>query len=310
MKPSLALLCLAAASAQASGPLRFEPAGPQHMPPATVCQQPIPAARAEAATPDSAAVQALADSPQFASMQPLFDAARPQVMWWIRHAGAINLQSVLTAFHEANHMLDFALSDCHKGKAVYFFRGRTYVTDYQRGEAPAFSIAASEIPARFKTALGRYAVYFGDPGVYRGDFFPLIDELNAHVGGAEFELAAAATPLYRELAGQVNAIDGNIGGMADFMLYTVSYLKALRKSDPEAYRLLASRRTALEHVQRLWSAAEAVLEKAVHLAPERGGIYRYPAEALKAVYSPDMLGELDAIGIRHAQRAPGLTASE
>lgn len=310
MKHLPALMWLVAAGAGAAPVLQFEPAGIQRMPSSAVCAQPLPDAPLEAPSADTDAVRALAESPQFAGALPLFRAAQPQVMWWIRHAAALNLQSVLTAFHEANHMLDFALSDCHKGKAVYFFRGQAYVTDYVRGQAPAFSIVASEIPAHFKTPLSRYAVYFGDPEVYRGDFFPLVDELNAHVAGAELEIALAGTPLYKDFAATIDSIDGNIGGMADFMLYTQSYLKALRKQDPEAYSLLLSRRKAMEHVQRLWAAAEAVLQKAVALAPERGGIYRYPAETLKAVYSPDMLGELDAAGIRYAPPAPRLTASE
>lgn len=310
MKHLLALMWLAAAGASAAPVLQFEAAGIQRMPSGAVCALPLPDAPQEAPSADTDAVRALAESPPFAAVRPLFRAAQPQVMWWIRHAAVLNLQSVLTAFHEANHMLDLALSDCHEGRAVYFFRGQTYVTDYVRGQAPAFAIAAAEIPAHFKTPLSRYAVYFGDPGVYRGDFFALIDELNAHVAGAELEIAASGTPLYKDFAASIDSIDGNIGGMADFMLYTQSYLKALRKQYPDAYRLLLARPKAMEHVQRLWTAAEAVLEKAVAFAPERGGIYRYPAETLKAVYSPEMLGELDAAGIRYARTAPPLTASE
>jgi hypothetical protein len=310
LKQLLALMWLAAAGAGAAPGLRFEPPGVQRMPSSAVCAQPLPDAPVEAPNADTDAMRALAGSPQFAHVLPLFNAARPQVMWWIRHAASLNLQSVLTAFHEANHMLDMALSDCHGGKAVYFFRGQAYVTDYVRGQAPAFSIAAGEIPAHFKTPLSRYAVYFGDPEVNRGDFFALVDELNAHVAGAELEIAASDTPLYKDFAASVESIDGNIGGMADFMLYTQSYLKALRGLDPESYRQLLARRKMMEHVQRLWSAAEEVLQKAVALAPERGGIYRYPAATLAAVYSPQMLGELDAAGIRYARPAPRLTASE
>jgi len=310
LKHLLALTWLAAAGASAAPVLQFEAAGVPRMPSSAVCAQPLPDAPQEAPSADTAAVRALAESPPFSSVLPLFRAAQPQVMWWIRHAAVLNLQSVLTAFHEANHMLDLALSDCHEGRAVYFFRGQAYVTDYVRGQAPAFSIAAAEIPAHFKTPLSRYAVYFGDPGTYRGDFFALIDELNAHVAGAELEIAATGTPLYKDFAATIDSIDGNIGGMADFMLYTQSYLKALRKQDPEAYHLLLARRRAMGHVQRLWTAAEAVLEKAVAFAPERGGIYRYPSETLKAVYSLEMLGELDAAGIRYARPAPRLTASE
>jgi hypothetical protein len=57
-------------------------------------------------------------------------------------------------------------------------------------------------------------------------------------------------------------------------------------------------------VQRLWTAAEAVLAKAAPLAPEHGGLYQYPVAALNAAYAPALLAELEAAGIRHGGRAP------
>ncbi|QGZ41947.1 hypothetical protein IP92_04309 [Pseudoduganella flava] len=282
-------------------PLVFEPAGPQKMPGREVCRD----NPALASGNDTAAMTALLAGPEYASVRPLFSAAQPQVMWWIRKAASMDLQALLTAFHEANHMLDFALSACHGNRAVFHFRGQVHVTDYVRGQAPGFALAAREIPAEFKAQPnGRYAVYFGNPNVYRGDFFPLIDELNAHVAGAEFEVAIADTPVYREMASRANSIDGNISGMADFMLYTVAYLKALRTSDPDAWQRLVARKQMMAHVQRLWTAAEAVLAKAAPLAPEHGGLYRYPSAALNAAYAPAMLAELEAAGIHHGGRAP------
>jgi hypothetical protein len=282
-------------------PLVFEPAGRQKMPGREVCR----ANPALASGNDTAAMTVLLAGPEYASVRPLFLAAQPQVMWWIRNAESMDLQALLTAFHEANHMLDFALSDCHGKRAVFHFRGEVHVTDYVRGQAPAFALAASEIPEHIKAQPnGRYAVYFGNRNVYRGDFFPLIDELNAHVAGAEFEVAIADTALYREMALRANSINGNIGGMADFMLYTVAYLKALRASDPDAWRRLVARKGMMAHVQRLWSAAEAVLAKAAPLAPEHGGLYQYPVAALTAAYAPALLAELDAAGIRHGGKAP------
>jgi len=295
-----------AGAASGNLPLVFEPAGPQKMPGKEICKD----NPALAAGNDTAAMAALLSAPEYASVRPLFGAAQPQVMWWIRSAKSMDLQALLTAFHEANHMLDFALSACHGNRAVFHFRGEIHVTDYQRGQAPAFALAASEIPASIKAQPnGRYAVYFGNRNVYRGDFFPLIDELNAHVAGAEFEVAIADTPVYRDMLGRANSINGNIGGMADFMLYTVAYLKALRASDPAAWKRLVARRKMMEHVQRLWTAAEAVLARAAPLAPEHGGLYQFPAAALDAAYAPALLAELDAAGIRHGGRAPAPKAA-
>ncbi|TWI70200.1 hypothetical protein IP91_01282 [Pseudoduganella lurida] len=274
----------------------FEPAGPQAMPGKEVCAGNPKAASGS----DTAALAALIAAPEFASVRPLFGAAQPQVMWWVRKARSLDLQALLTAFHEANHMLDFALSACHGNRAVFHYRGEVIVTDYVRGQAPAFAIAAKEIPDELKAQPnGRYAVYFGNRNVYRGDFYPLIDELNAHVAGAEFEVAVAGTPLYRDMAARARSINGNIGGMADFMLYTVAYLKALRAQDPAAWRKLVARKAMMAHVQRLWTAAENVLALAAPLAPEQGGLYQYPTAALDAVYAPALLAELDAAGLRH-----------
>jgi hypothetical protein len=282
-------------------PVVFEPAGPQKMPGREVCKDDFAAAPGN----DTAAMTALLSAPEYASVRPLFNAAQPQVMWWIRKAASMDLQALLTAFHEANHMLDFALSDCHGKRAVFHFRGEIHVTDYERGQAPGFVLAAGEIPENIKAQPnGRYAVYFGNRNVNRGDFFPLIDELNAHVAGAEFEVALADTPVYRAMAARANSINGNIGGMADFMLYTAAYLKALRASDPQAWKRLVARKKMMAHVQRLWTAAEAVLARAAPLAPEHGGLYQYPVAALDAAYAPALLAELDAAGIRHGGRAP------
>ncbi|QBE62387.1 hypothetical protein [Pseudoduganella lutea] len=297
------LLCAwcAVAAAASNIPVAFKPAGPQKMPGREVCSSDF----ATASGSDTAAMTALLSAPEYASVRPLFNAAQPQVMWWIRKAASMDLQSLLTAFHEANHMLDFALSDCHGRRAVFHFRGEIHVTDYERGQAPKFLLAASEIPDDIKAEPnGRYNAYFGNPRINRGDFFPLIDELNAHVAGAEFEVAVADTPVYRAMAARANSVNGNIGGMADFMLYTVAYLKALRASDPDAWRRLVARKKMMAHVQRLWTAAEAVLAKAAPLAPEHGGLYQFPAAALNAAYAPALLAELDAAGIRHGGRPP------
>ena len=293
--------CCASAGANGNMPVVFEPAGLQKMPGREVCKDDFAGAPGN----DTAAMAALLAAPEYASVRPLFNAAQPQVMWWIRKAASMDLQALLTAFHEANHMLDFALSACHGNRAVFHFRGEIHVTDYVRGQAPGFVLAAGEIPEHIKAQPnGRYAVYFGNRNVNRGDFFPLIDELNAHVAGAEFEVAIADTPVYRDMAARANSINGNIGGMADFMLYTAAYLKALRASDPAAWKRLVARKKMMAHVQRLWTAAEAVLAKAAPLAPEHGGLYQYPSAALDAAYAPALLAELDAAGIRHGGRAP------
>lgn len=234
----------------------------------------------------------------------LLGAVGVDIAWWLRKQGNLNLSSVPTAFHEANHVIDVDLAACNQGKAVYVFGGATYVTELVRGATTPYVVAAAAVPPAFKTGnSARYQTYMlRTPKVAANDFTTLLDELNAYVGAAEMEVALADSPLYGRFRAEGNAaLDGNIGGTADLMLYVLSYLKTVRQSYPASYAKIRNSPLLLAHLQRLWTASEAMLKAAGPLSSDKGGLYVYPIAALVAVDSPPFIGELDRLGIRHAR---------
>ena len=264
-------------------------------------------ARLEAATP---APQSGADRALLASLPPLASAQAARlrgavgadVLWWLRTQGEINLSTVPTAYHEANHAIDVALAACHGGRAVYVFNGKTYVTELVRGTTAPYVVAAAAVPPAIKAgAAVRYQTYLvRTPKVPANDFTTLLDEFNAYVGAAAIELELVKSPLYARFRAEGNAaLDGNVGGAADMMLYLLSYLKVVRTSYPDSYEKIRNSPLLLAHLQRLWTASEAMLKNAAPHGSEKGGLYVYPIAALVAVDSPAFIGELDRLKIRH-----------
>lgn len=258
----------------------------------------------------TAPARSAADSALLASL-PVLNSAQAarlrgavgaDVLWWLRSQGALTLSTVPTAYHEANHAIDIALAACHGGRAVYVFDGHTYVTELVRGRTAPYVVAAAAVPAAIKAGAAlRYQTYLVQtPRVPANDFTTLLDELNAYVGGAAIELELTRSPLYARFRADGNAaLDGNIGGAADMMLYVLSYLKVVRTSYPDSYARIRNSPLLLAHLQRLWSAAEAMLKEAAPYGSERGGLYVYPIGALVAVRSAPFLAELDRLKIRH-----------
>ncbi|WP_426194323.1 hypothetical protein [Massilia sp. DWR3-1-1] len=251
-----------------------------------------------------------ADAAMLAGLPPLVSAQAARlrgavgadVLWWLRSQGALNLSSLPTAYHEANHAIDVALAACHGGRAVYVFDGMTYVTELVRGSTAPYVVAAAAVPPAIKAgAAVRYQTYLvRTPKVPANDFTTLLDELNAYVGAAAIELALVDSPLYARFRADGNAaLDGNIGGAADMMLYVLSYLKVVRTSYPDSYARIRNSPLLLAHLQRLWTAAEAMLKAAAPHGSEKGGLYVVPIAALVAVHSPAFMEELDRLKIRH-----------
>jgi hypothetical protein len=248
----------------------------------------------------------LAALPPLASPQArrLRAAVGDEVAWWLNKQGAVNLSTVPTAFHEANHAIDIGLSDCHGGKAVFVFEGKTFVTELSRGSTAPYVVAAAAVPAAFKQGGSpRYQTYLlRTPKKASNDFTTLLDELNAYVGAASLEVELARTPLYARFRAEGNAaLDGNIGGAADMMLFVVSYLKVVRTSYPDSYAKIRNSPLLLAHLQRLWRAADAMLAVAAPYSSEKGGLYVYPIAALVALRSPAFSAELDRLKIQHSK---------
>lgn len=257
-----------------------------------------------ARTPEGAALLAALPAPQSAQVARTLAAVGDDVLWWIGNSGAINFTAVPTAFHEANHTLDFTLSGCADQKAVYVFEGRTWPTEIVRGSTPPYPIAAAFVPARFKFApIGRYQTYMVKTQSAAGaDFTTLLDELNAYVGAAQLELQLVGTPLYARFRAEgIVKFDGQIGGSADMMLYMLCYLKAVRTQHPSAYAHIRDSPLALAHLQRLWSAAERVIAASAPYGTEKGGLLDFPQAALDSIYAEEFIGELDRLGLRHGK---------
>lgn len=256
-------------------------------------------------TPDGAALLAVLPTPHSPQVARTLGAAGDEVLWWVRHNGKVDFDSVGTAFHEANHIVDITLSNCANGKAVYLFEGRTWPTEIVRGSTPPYPIAAAMLPARFKTALaGRYQNYMvNTPATSGNDFTTLLDELNAYIGAAQLELALTATPLYAGFRKDgVVKFDGGVGGSADMMLYVLCYLKAVRLQQPSAYAHIRDSPLILGHLQRLWSAGERVILASLPASTSHGGLFDFPQPALDSIYREGLTGELDRLGLRHDSR--------
>lgn len=300
----LALAGLLCASAGAHAAMA--PAGPRPLYGRADCARMLAAANALPIdrSQDGAALLAALPAPHSPQVARTLAAAGDEVLWWVRHNGAIDFNSVATAFHEANHGIDLTLSGCAGGKAVYVFEGRTWPTEIVRGSTPPYPIAAPLLPARFKSGPpGRYQTYMvNTPATPGNDFTTLLDELNAYVGAAQLEQELVATPLYARFRAEgVLKLDGNIGGSADMMLYLLCYLKAVRAQHPSAYAHIRDSPLALAHLQRLWSAAERVIGASAPNSAAHGGLFAFPQAALDSIYSDEFIGELDRLGIGHGK---------
>lgn len=257
----------------------------------------------QAKSQDEIAVKNIIRHKSSAQLNGLLSFLGEDVMWWTRVDNEVDIVTLPRAFHESNHLIDLKLTSCYKNKATYFFNGQAYVTDLLHGSIPPYTIAAEKLPAIVKSQpLGRYSNYFERIGSAPGnDLTILVDELNAYLTGAQLEVALADTYLYGEAvkSGKYSSYDGNIGGTADFMLYLLSYLKAVKEKSPDSYLKIKNSSLFIAQVQRLWSAAEKILMDAQPYTTENGGIYYVDQKILDAIYSRSYISALDQLGVTH-----------
>lgn len=229
-----------------------------------------------------------------------------QVMWFTRISGAISIQSLGTAIHESNHIVDAALTYCNNGFATYLFEGHVIKTDHKFGDSLQYSIAADMLPPKLKTSSigSRFHQYIELNGSHaKSDFSILLDELVAYTGAASLDISILRSTEYSWLVDRKIAwLDVNPGGMADFMIYTLAYLKALRINYPEAYLRLQQQPKTLALLQTIWTAAETTLMSAYDLTKNAnsGGILIISRDAISEAYSDEFISELNRIGVSHA----------
>ncbi len=240
---------------------------------------------------------------------PLFMEVPGVVMWWVRTLGSISAQSIGVAVHESNHAVDAALTRCNRGLATYRLRDKTYKTEHIFGDTPAYAIIGNAIPASLKSPQvgSRYPQYIERNGSHPGsDFSILLDEFVAYAGAASVDLAIAKSKNLAWLVSpQVTGLDVNVGGVADFMIYTLSYLKALRKDHPGSYSILKRQSKTIGVLQTIWTIAEKTLVSAYSFTKNAGtgGLLLVSAEAISIAYSEEFLSELDLMGITHMSRS-------
>lgn len=223
--------------------------------------------------------------------------------WWLRAAGpTVDEITLGVAVHETNHKIDFALRYvCNSdGLARYFVDGQVHATGLLAGTTSNYSIAAEAYPAALKSPRAlRFDTYITGSAASSGnDFSVLLDELTSYTGGAGFEvgLLSNSNATYAYLA---RSGDANAGGTADFMLFMQAYLKAARLNHPSTYASIRSSGQTLAYLQFAWSRAERILGAMYPYSVAAGGTQVVPTDVLAAVYSPEFLAELDALGITH-----------
>lgn len=235
----------------------------------------------------------------------LFTLAPKEFMWWVRMEGSLSIISVGTAVHETNHVVDIVLTACNGGAATYSLNGISMRTEHRPGETPNYSILATVLPPSMKgrNVGSRYPQYIEINGTQPGsDFSLLLDEFVAYVGGAGMELAIVRSKEYGWLLNrEIDAFDGDPGGMADFMVYVLAYLKAVRINHPEVYARIQKQTNTLGLIQMTWTEAEGILTSIYDhtLTAKLGGVLVVSREAISSAYSDEFLPELDRLGISH-----------
>ncbi|MDY7536809.1 hypothetical protein QN372_02075 [Undibacterium sp. RTI2.1] len=125
-----------------------------------------------------------------------------------------------------------------------------------------------------------------------------VDEFNAYTLTARLELDLTSTSVYEKLkTSGLQSYAGNISGMSDFMLYTLSYLKAARVNHPSTYQNIKNSPLFLAHINSLWESAENTLNIVYNFTLSKGGVYSVNSEVIAEIYSPELISELDVLGI-------------
>ena len=236
------------------------------------------------------------------SANALFNTMPEEFLWWIRMTGSIDIYTVGMAVHETSHTLNTRLTNCNRGRASFYFEGVRWNTEYRSTGSPPYATAASYVPDELKQSpLSRYQNYFVRLGTNpANDFRALLDEFNAYVEGARTEVNAIGSPLYKRSV-QFDAFDGNLGGTAEFMLYTLAYLKKVRIEHPDAWEAIRNSPLLLAHIQRMWSGAEMLFDRWKSTGDRK---YIVSRSILHSAYQAAYIAELDHLGIRHRPLSP------
>ena len=215
----------------------------------------------------------------------------------------LTIDEIADGIHEAVHFINRQLKSCGNEGYPYIFNGKIFNTELRPQETENYSIIDEEISSlwKSKTHQLRYLNYILKSKNYSGnDFHVLIDELDAYITAAHVEYVFLAEPNYGiQLPQEMTTLDGNAGGMLEFMGYLLYYLKAARLHHQDSYRAIASKSTLIKLLDSMWSNGEQQL---IHLAPystEYGGKILISKEILDDIFSENIITELDYLKIKH-----------
>jgi hypothetical protein len=207
------------------------------------------------------------------------------------------------AVHETNHMINSDLMFCDPFlNEKYLSFDNVYTTELSIGQTANYSIVEETIAENLKNH-DRYKTYVeGAKNSNGNDFRVLIDELNSYSGGAWFDLRYFQSGLLPEIQGSTTS-DGGLGGMVNFMVFMGYYLKSARLNHLETYQEIKEQEILLKLIQELWSKAEKNLELCYPYTTISGteSSHRMAVEPdyVNAVFSIELLNELDLLGIQH-----------
>ncbi|MEB0174184.1 hypothetical protein QN364_19010 [Undibacterium sp. CCC1.1] len=234
----------------------------------------------------------------------LFRLMPHSVMWWIRINKGISLITLTTAIHETVHDMHTLMRKCNSGNSTYLFNGYGRITERHPGDSANFSIVEEVIPDKFKVLLpsnSNFNTYIIKSKKFTGnDISTGVDEFNAYTIAANLETNLTSTSVYQKFkTSGLDSYSGNISGMSDFMLYILCYFKAARAHYPSTYQNIQNSHLFLAHINRLWESAENTLSIAYKFTLSEGGIYYVNSQVIAEIYSPELISELDLLGVKH-----------
>ncbi|MFD2365385.1 hypothetical protein [Pseudoduganella sp. GCM10020061] len=233
----------------------------------------------------------------------LFEVLPDEFMWWMRSLGEVSMFSLGVATHETAHAFWDIAYRCGS-PLQYYFRGSGWPVERALTWTANYSIVAAGIPRQFKQARpgNRYQHYIeGSREHFANDLSVLLSELNAYVETANLEIKLARTKLFpsHRPDGPIS-INSNVGGSADFMLFTLAYLHALKSTDPDGFQALKGLPLFQAHLQRLWTSSEEMLCRASAYSDRAGGVLSIPSDALSHIYQSGFASILHDLNVKYA----------
>ena len=225
--------------------------------------------------------------------------------FWLRGnygSSTVNLANLEIALHETSHGVQNVNSfRCGPTAFKYLLDNNVYTTDLVSNVTALYSIVSQTYP--LTNLPSRYNIYIAPATFPSGnDARILLDELTAYATAARLSINLVSAAEYRNFT---VSQDGDLAGMADFMLFTQSYIKAVRLSNPSTYTALQSANTKA-YIQTLWTFAEQTLTRSLPYAYSAssatfvtGKPLFVNKDVLANIYSVEWLAELDSLGITH-----------